>query len=126
LLTAVMTALYHYCGGVVLRKERTSYKLFAYLAIVRLNDLGVQNFAMLVSAMPAQKMLPFLKFLFDEKHVKEDLTDEWLRVYDRSFVEECTGVREPAGAIASTVHITCDSHAGHGHNQLHWRRAPLP
>lgn len=105
LLTAIMTALYHYCGGVVLRKDRTTYKLYAYLAVIRLDDLGVENFAMLVSSQPAQKMLPFLKFLFDDKYVKEDLADEWLRTYDRSFVEECTGIPP----ISSSLRV-CDNH----------------
>lgn len=89
LIKATLAALYHFCGGVVLRKDRTTYALFTYLAVIRLVDLGVDNFAMLVTSQPAQKMLPFIKFLFDPEHVKEDLGEEWLKTYDREFVNEC-------------------------------------
>lgn len=92
LIKATLAALYHFCGGVVLRKDRTTYALFTYLAVIRLVDLGVDNFAMLVTSQPAQKMLPFIKFLFDPEHVKEDLGEEWLKTYDREFVNECVGV----------------------------------
>lgn len=92
LIKSTLAALYHFCGGVVLRKDRTTYALFTYLAVIRLLDLGVGNFAMLVMSQPAQKMLPFLQFLFDPKHVEEDLSEEWLKMYDREFVTECTGV----------------------------------
>lgn len=91
LIKAALAALYHFCGGVVLRKDRTTYALFVYLAVIRLVDLGISNFSMLVSSQPAQKMLPFLKFLFDPQHVMEDLGEEWLKIYDRQFVNECTG-----------------------------------
>lgn len=91
LIKSTLSALYHFCGGQVLRKDRTTYALFTYLAVIRLLDLGVSNFAMLVSSQPAQKMLPFLQFLFDPKYIEEDLGEEWLKIYDREFVNECKG-----------------------------------
>lgn len=91
MLTAVMKALFHYCGGLVLRKDRPTFRVFSYLAIIRLDELGADNFTMLVSSQPAQKMLPFLDFMFNEKYVKDDLTEEWLKIYDREFVRDCTG-----------------------------------
>jgi hypothetical protein len=161
MLTAVMKALFHYCGGVVLRKDRPTYRcekqmglrqsgwlsavmltdtcpnlhactaslqivcrLFSYLAIIRLDELGADNFNMLVSSQPAQKMLPFLEFLFDEKHVTDDLTEEWLKIYDREFVRDCAGAH-PSGLPACSlscnellpkhrIHFVCCS-SGHVH-----------
>ena len=91
MLNSVIKALFHYCGGVVLRKDRPTYRVFSYLAILRLDELGPENFSMLVTSQPAQKMLPFLEFLFNEKYLKDDLTQEWLHVFERGFVTECTG-----------------------------------
>lgn len=105
MITAVMKALFHYCGGVVLRKDRPTYRIFAYLAIIRFNELGAENYSMLVSSQPAQKMLPFLEFLFNEKYVKDDLTEEWLKIYDREFVNDCTGALPIFNQIMCTYNV---------------------
>lgn len=107
MLTAVMKALFHYCGGVVLRKDRPTFRVFSYLAIMRLDELGADNFAMLVSSQPAQKMLPFLEFIFDAKYVNDDLTEEWLKVYDREFVRDCTGAHQASLCIPVSVSSSC-------------------
>ena len=104
MISAVMKALFHYCGGVVLRKDRPTFRIFSYLAIIRFDELGAETFTMLVSSQPAQKMLPFLEFLFDEKYVKDDLTEEWLKIYDREFVTDCTGALPTMRTLFVPVH----------------------
>jgi hypothetical protein len=78
-------------------------RLFSYIAIIRLDELGADNFTMLVASQPAQKMLPFLEFLFNEQHLTDDLTEQWLKIYDREFVSECTGAHSSSSPACTPL-----------------------
>lgn len=36
-----------------------------------------------MDALNAQKIYVFLKYLFDERYLKEAVRDEWLKIYDK-------------------------------------------
>jgi hypothetical protein len=63
------------------------FRVIAYLAIFRLEELGMAHFRRFVTSQPVSKMHKFLNFLFDEKNLKTLLNDEWCKVYDQTFVQ---------------------------------------
>jgi hypothetical protein len=63
------------------------YKILAYLAIFRLQELTFPEFSKFVSAQDPAKMSGFLKYLFDADILENSIKGEWLQLYDRDYVE---------------------------------------
>jgi len=62
--------------------------VLAYLALLRLHELGFADFRMLVLSQEYFKMSVLLKFLFNEETLKEWLRPEWLKLFEPTFVDE--------------------------------------
>jgi hypothetical protein len=87
LVKATTAALYHYRSGNASRNDRHIYAIFTYLVVIRLDDLGVQQLKTLVCSQPAQKMLVWMEFIFDQDILRNVLREDWLKIYDKSFVD---------------------------------------
>ena len=86
-VNVLVSSLYHTQSGTVLRNDRNMYHIYAYLALLRLTDMGFNHFRRLVLVKDAQKMLVFLKYIFNPKNLEDFCRDEWIKIYDVDFVE---------------------------------------
>ena len=75
-------------GKKMLRKDSVLYQIFAYLAMLRLDDLGFENFNSFIMNQDNLKMFSFLKYLFDLPKLQSWLKKKWCNIYDQKFVEE--------------------------------------
>ena len=106
LLSAFRAAFYHHRGGSALRKDAGLYNVLVYLAVVRFEELGPRQFERIVRALDPQKAAVLLGFLFDERHLRGELRDEWLKIYDKAFVEERIGAA-PRWTCAAGLFMHC-------------------
>jgi hypothetical protein len=79
--------MYHTRASDILRSDKDLYTVYAYLMLLRLDELGWDQFLRLLASNPEQKMLPLLKFAFDEKVLDDLLRDQWLKIYDPPWVD---------------------------------------
>lgn len=91
LLTAFKSAFYHHCGASALRKDAPLYAMLTYLALLRIEELGVEQMETTLRACDAQKAAVWAGFLFDEVHLRGELREEWSKVYDKSWVDTRIG-----------------------------------
>ncbi|KAA6422175.1 MAG: hypothetical protein FRX49_07926 [Trebouxia sp. A1-2] len=88
LLKSFVDSFYRKHSGSVLRGDAQLYKIFAYLAITRLTELGIEQYRRIVSVADPQKMMVLLEFIIDTDGLVERCRDEWLRIYDKEYVDE--------------------------------------
>jgi hypothetical protein len=88
LISAFLRAFYHHCSGTALLCDRPRYSMLTYLAIVRMEDIGLDQFSAIVRANDAQKMLVWMEFLFNKRHLQTCLRADWLKIYDKQWVDE--------------------------------------
>jgi hypothetical protein len=63
------------------------FMIVAYLAVFRLDELGIKNFRKIVETQEALKMHVLLQFLLNEGTLREHVQESWCEVYDFEFVE---------------------------------------
>ena len=88
MLKIFLSSLYFKHGGESQRADYTLYMVFGYIALLRLHELGFQDFRELVLSQEHFKMSVLLKFLFSAENLQEWLRPEWIKLYDTKFVDE--------------------------------------
>ncbi|KAG7399043.1 hypothetical protein PHYBOEH_009821 [Phytophthora boehmeriae] len=72
----------------VSRSDYTKFLIIGYLAIFRLEELGVPAFSGLALALQPTSMHTFLSYLFDPNQLRGALFALWTQVLDSGFVEK--------------------------------------
>eukprot|EP00297_Palpitomonas_bilix_P002328 CAMPEP_0113895456 /NCGR_PEP_ID=MMETSP0780_2-20120614/17373_1 /TAXON_ID=652834 /ORGANISM="Palpitomonas bilix" /LENGTH=799 /DNA_ID=CAMNT_0000886289 /DNA_START=165 /DNA_END=2564 /DNA_ORIENTATION=+ /assembly_acc=CAM_ASM_000599 len=87
-LKIAVTHFYTTYSGSLIRSDFTMYMVLSYLAIFRLKDLSFPIFRQFLMSQEAQKMYLFTSFMFDAETLENVLKEEWLKHFDRAYVED--------------------------------------
>lgn len=87
LLDVVVNAFYIRDGKHCLLSERNLYVVVCYLAIFRLEELGLQQFSRLIKTMDFPKIYKFLRFFFSVMNLSTWIKYEWSQIYDATYVK---------------------------------------
>eukprot|EP00775_Hariotina_reticulata_P001557 gene1557-1897_t len=101
-INGFLDSFYHFNSGTALRSDAVKYRIIVYLAAFRLQELTFKMFRLLLEAQEPQKMLVLLRYLFDEQRLRHVCREDWLREYDKEFVD---------GTIAGLLAWKADSDA---------------
>ncbi|KAL4232291.1 Cilia- and flagella-associated protein 99 [Mactra antiquata] len=86
-MNVVMNGYYAKDGKSVLRSEQNLYGVLVYLALFRLDELGLPNYRQFVKSQDLNKMYKFLKFFFNERNITTWIKDAWEKYYEHAFVQ---------------------------------------
>ncbi|KAF6252521.1 hypothetical protein COO60DRAFT_519370 [Scenedesmus sp. NREL 46B-D3] len=86
-LSCFLDSFFHHNRGTALRADAVKYRVLAYLAAFRLQELTFPTFRLLLEAQDAQKVLLLLQYLFDGERLQQTCREDWLHVYDKEFVD---------------------------------------
>ncbi|TYZ59032.1 hypothetical protein PybrP1_005257 [[Pythium] brassicae (nom. inval.)] len=87
LLKSMLTHFLNANSSRVSRNDYTKFMIIAYLAIFRLEEIGMASFSALVAALDPTSMHVLLSHLFDRANLLGPIKHEWVRVLDEAFVE---------------------------------------
>lgn len=68
--------------------DRLPFTIFSYLALFRLDELGIDSFKRLVNTQEPLKMHVLLSFIFDAEMLRTHVREEWCKIYDYKFVDD--------------------------------------
>jgi hypothetical protein len=91
--------------GSINRNDATLYQIFAYLSFFRLDELSPADYRKLVTSQEATKMQVFMQFAFNADQLREHLREEWMTLYDFSYIDEkiIGGVERNLPAVADII-----------------------
>ena len=87
LASVLLDAFYHVHSSESQRSASPLYEVFAYLILLRSDEVGPDLLAGFVASQEPITMLYFLDFLLDEDTVRQWVFDGWCELYDVAFVE---------------------------------------
>ncbi|XP_022343302.2 cilia- and flagella-associated protein 99-like isoform X1 [Crassostrea virginica] len=87
LMQVVLDGFYAKDGKKTLRSEQNLYTVVCYLALFRLDELGMAHFRKFVASQDINRMYRFLNFFLDEKNLMTWIRDGWEKYYEHVFVE---------------------------------------
>ena len=90
-----LSAFYFNNSGSTNRGDYNMYMVMAYVAIFRLEELGMPRFKYLLNGLDTLKMHMLLSFLFNIDTVETWCKEEWCKSLDRKFVEVRPGAGSP-------------------------------
>ncbi|KAK7110652.1 cilia- and flagella-associated protein 99-like [Littorina saxatilis] len=83
----ILEGFYNRDGKNTLRSEQPIYHVLCYLALFRLDELGVSQFRKFINCLDVNAAYKFLNFFLDEKSLVTWVKDGWGTIYDNSFVQ---------------------------------------
>eukprot|EP00742_Colponemidia_sp_Colp-10_P003273 GILJ01003483.1.p1 GENE.GILJ01003483.1~~GILJ01003483.1.p1 ORF type:complete len:810 (+),score=205.76 GILJ01003483.1:57-2432(+) len=87
-LKVFISALLYKFKGSTQRSDSNLFTIFAYLAIFRLDELGLDEFRRFVISQEPTKMQVFLSFLFNVDTLENWCREEWCKSYDHVYIDE--------------------------------------
>ncbi|XP_035827876.1 cilia- and flagella-associated protein 99 [Aplysia californica] len=87
-MRVVVEGFYARDGRNVLRSTENVYIVICYLALFRLDELGIAHFRKFISALEVKAAYKFLNFFFDEKSLLTWMKDGWNKVYESTFIQK--------------------------------------
>lgn len=84
---AFLSSFYFTNSGSTNRGDYHLYMVMAYVAIFRLEELGMARFRYLLNGLDTLKMHMLLTFLFSLDNVEAWFKEQWCKYLDRKFVE---------------------------------------
>lgn len=70
------------------RSDHTRLKIFAYLILFRLDELGMAKLSVLLNSQDSLTMCTLMEFMFDRPTVEKWCKEQWCKFLDRTFIEE--------------------------------------
>ncbi|KAJ8317728.1 hypothetical protein KUTeg_005632 [Tegillarca granosa] len=87
IMQVVMDGFFAKDGRNTLRSEQNLYIVICYLAVFRLDELGMIHFKKFVSSQDVNRMYRFLNFFLNEKNLITWIKDGWEKFYEHEFVQ---------------------------------------
>lgn len=87
IMKVIIDGFYIKDGKSCLRSDINLYTVLSYLALYRLDELGMVNLRKFVKCQDVNKMHRFLSFFLDEKNLNTWIKDEWCKIYEHSYVQ---------------------------------------
>ncbi|XP_015768449.1 PREDICTED: cilia- and flagella-associated protein 99-like [Acropora digitifera] len=87
IMKVVVDAFYADAGKMFLRVDRNIYVVIVYLALYRLDELGVAHFRKFILSHDTKKMHRFLTFFLNEDNISTWMKNEWCKHYEHSYVQ---------------------------------------
>lgn len=87
-LSVITEGFYARDGRTVLRSSQNVYIVISYLALFRLDELGIAHFRKFVAALEVKTAFKFLNHFFEEKNLLTWMKDGWNLVYESSYVQK--------------------------------------
>mmetsp|Transcript_2179 Transcript_2179/g.3419 ORF Transcript_2179/g.3419 Transcript_2179/m.3419 type:complete len:787 (+) Transcript_2179:73-2433(+) len=72
----------------VLRVDMVMYTILTYIAVYRLQEMGLKSFKEFCSPIEPSKVSTFVAYLFDKENLWNTIRSAWMRVLDLEFVEK--------------------------------------
>lgn len=87
ILDVILNGFYALDGKNVLKSEQNLYAVLTYLALFRLDELGMAHYRQFVKSQDLNRMYKFCSFFFNEDSLTTWMKDEWQNYYEHSFVQ---------------------------------------
>eukprot|EP01138_Halocafeteria_seosinensis_P006232 gb/GECG01006373.1/.p1 GENE.gb/GECG01006373.1/~~gb/GECG01006373.1/.p1 ORF type:complete len:910 (+),score=221.53 gb/GECG01006373.1/:1-2730(+) len=87
-LEVFLSALYHVSTNSLQRGDYTRLKIFAYLILFRLDELGMSKLSVLLNSQEVLTMVTLMEFVFDRPTLEKWCKEEWCKFLDRTFIEK--------------------------------------
>ncbi|EFJ04607.1 hypothetical protein SELMODRAFT_432253 [Selaginella moellendorffii] len=88
LLSILMSKLFKCKAAFTRAADRFLYTVLGYLILIRLEEITFPNLCLLILSQHAQKVLPFVEFIFNTSYLRNHCKAEWLKIYDVEFVDD--------------------------------------